>query len=245
MFIAANWKMNLDKSSIEDFSNGLKNFELNNKIKLCIFPPTIYISYLYSLIQTLPIYIGGQNCHYKDFGAFTGEVSSISLKDSGCKYVILGHSERRKNNLESNVFIKKCAQTAIKAGLIPIICVGENLDQRQNGSALDFIKQQVEESTPEKFDNIYIAYEPIWSIGTGVIPTSLEINEAHTQIKNILSKSSKNVKVLYGGSVVYSNAKQILSVNSVDGLLIGGASLNIKDFLAIYSSAVKQLDINL
>ena len=242
MFIAANWKMNLDMTSIESFSSTLQNYNFNDKVKICIFPPSVYINHLKKIMQNLPISLGGQNCHYETNGAFTGEVSSNSLKDIGCEYVILGHSERRVNNNESNFHVHKCASSAINSGLIPIICVGEALEDRENRSALNFIETQINESVPNSSEDIIIAYEPIWSIGTGKIPSKIQIKEMHEHIKNTMSlKSNKNIKVLYGGSVNSSNVFDILSVDNVDGLLIGGASLDAKDFLAIYSSTVKHL----
>ena len=243
MFIAANWKMNLDKKSIKSFVEHLKIYNFSKNVQLCIFPPTIYIDFLSKLIKNIPISIGGQNCHHQSFGAFTGEISAISLKEFGCDYVILGHSERRIYNKEPNESIKKCAQFGINSNLRPIICVGENLDQRQNGNAMDFIEKQIIDCLPEEFNELNIAYEPIWSIGTGKITLQSEVSEMHKNIKEIVfSKSKKNVKVLYGGSVNEQNIKEILSVNNVDGVLVGGASLKVKDFLAIYGSAVKHLE---
>ncbi len=245
MFIAANWKMNLDKKTIKLFIEDLQHYKFSEVVQVCIFPPTIYIDLLNQLVKTLPISIGGQNCHYKPFGAFTGEVSAISLKEFGCEYVILGHSERRIYNKETNENIKKSAQLVINSNLRPIICVGENLDQREDGKALNFIEKQIVECLPEKFEELIIAYEPIWSIGTGKIPNKSEIRFMHKKIKEIVySKSKKNVRILYGGSVNEQNIQEILSVKNVDGVLVGGASLKIKDFLAIYSSAVKYLNTN-
>ena len=242
MFIAANWKMNLNKSLIVEFCKIIQNIEFSEEIKTCIFPPNVYINHLKNLIKNLPISIGGQNCHYETNGAFTGEVSSSSLKDIGCDYVILGHSERRVYNNESNLHINNCASSAINSNLIPIICVGESLKDRENGNALDFIEKQINESLPNSFENIIIAYEPVWSIGTGRIPSKIQIKEIHKHIKSIVYlKKNKKIKVLYGGSVNPSNVSDILLVYNVDGLLIGGASLNAKDFLAIYSSTVKYL----
>ncbi len=245
MFIAANWKMNLDKKSIKSFINHLQYFEFSKDIQMCIFPPTIYIDFLHKLIKNIPILIGGQNCHHLSFGAFTGEVSATSLKEFGCDYVLLGHSERRIYNKETNERVKKSAQFGVQSNLRPIICVGENLDQRVNGKAIDFIEKQITDCLPDEFDELTIAYEPIWSIGTGKVPNQTEIMEMHKNIKEIVfSKSKKNVKVLYGGSVNENNIQEILSVNNVDGVLVGGASLKIKDFLAIYVSAVKHLEKN-
>ncbi|MDC0456708.1 triose-phosphate isomerase [Alphaproteobacteria bacterium] len=243
MFIAANWKMYLDKSGVEEFSNIIKTYNFNEKIKTCIFPSNVYISCLKKLIKNMPISVGAQNCHYETKGAFTGEVSSNFLKDVGCDYVILGHSERRNANKESNLHVQKCASSAINSNLIPIICVGESFKDRKNGTALDFITKQVIESLPKSFENIIIAYEPVWSIGTGKIPSKIEIKEMHEHIKDLIFlKYNKSIKVLYGGSVNSSNICDILLVDNVDGFLIGGASLNAKDFLAIYSSTVKHLD---
>ena len=243
MLIAANWKMNLDKNSIKSFIEQFRYIKFSNDIEVCIFPPTIYIDFLSKLIKNSPIIIGGQNCHHQSFGAFTGEVSAISLKDFGCEYVILGHSERRMYNKETNKNIKKCAEHAITTNLKPIICVGENIDIRESGKAINFIEKQIIESLPEEFEELTIAYEPIWSIGTGKIPEKTEIREIHKNIKEIVfSKVKKNVKVLYGGSVNQTNIKDILSVKNVDGVLVGGSSLKVKEFLAIYSSAVMYLN---
>ena len=243
MFIAANWKMNLDKSGVEEFFNIIQSYEFNENIKTCIFPSNIYITHLKKLVENLPISVGSQNCHYESKGAFTGEVSSYFLKDIGCEYVILGHSERRSKNNESNLHVQKCASSAINSNLIPIICVGESFTDRKDGNALDFITKQVNESLPKTFENIIIAYEPIWSIGTGKIPSKIEIKEMHKHIKDLISlKYNKNINVLYGGSVNSSNVCDILLVDNVDGFLIGGASLNAKDFLAIYGSTVKHLN---
>ena len=243
MFIAANWKMYLDKSGVEEFSNIIQTHKFNDKIKTCIFPSNVYISHLKKLVEKLPISVGAQNCHYETKGAFTGEVSSYFLKDIGCEYVILGHSERRSINKESNFHVQKCVSSAIESNLIPIICVGESIKDRKNGNALDFVTKQVNESLPQSFENIIIAYEPVWSIGTGKIPSKIEIEEMHKHIKDLISlRYNKSIKVLYGGSVNSSNISDILLVDKVDGFLIGGASLKAKDFLAIYSSTVKYLN---
>ena len=244
MFIAANWKMNLNKIKIIEFVNELVKFQFNPDVKACIFPSSIHVDFLYSLIQDTPILIGGQNCHFKESGAFTGDVSPNSLKSSGCDYVILGHSERREKYYENNDFIKKCAISAINADMTPIICVGESLKTKESGNALNYVKNQINECLPDLFNDIIVAYEPIWSIGTGVIPDNDQIEEMHTFIKKEINiKKNKTIKVLYGGSVNATNSNDIMSIKYVDGALIGGASLNVKDFLAIYSSAVKQINV--
>ena len=243
MLIAANWKMNLDKQSILAFSKQLQNFKFSKNVKACIFPPMTYIDYLYNLVQNLPIDVGGQNCHFNIAGAFTGETSPIFLKDIGCKYVIIGHSERRIFNKENNEDIKLRAELAINTNLKVILCVGENLIDRKKGNAIQFIEKQILNCLPVNFENSYIAYEPIWSIGTGKIPSVSEIREVHKNIKEIVSKNfNKKIQVIYGGSVNVENINQILSVTEVDGVLVGGASLKVKDFLAIYAAAVKFLN---
>ena len=235
--------MYLDKSGVEEFSNIIQTHKFNDKIKTCIFPSNVYISHLKKLVKNLEISVGAQNCHYETKGAFTGEVSSYFLKDIGCEYVILGHSERRSINKESNFHVQKCVSSAIGSNLIPIICVGESIKDRENGNALDFVTKQVNESLPKSFENIIVAYEPVWSIGTGKIPNKIEIEEMHKHIKDLISlRYNKSIKVLYGGSVNSSNVSDILLVDNIDGFLIGGASLKAKDFLAIYSSTVKHLD---
>ena len=243
MFIAANWKMNLDKVSISKFCDDLYNYKFSSKVEACIFPSIPYMDYLNNLIKKLPISVGGQNCHYKSHGAFTGEVSPKFLRDTGCEYVIIGHSERRTINNESDNEIKLRAQSAIDSNLKAILCVGENNSHREKGHALKFVEQQLLKCIPNNFKNLLVAYEPIWSIGTGKIPNVSEINEMHDHIKKVVLKSTnKKVKVLYGGSVNVENIDSILNVINVDGVLVGGASLKVKDFLAIYSAAVKHLD---
>ena len=245
MIIAANWKMNLDKKSILEFTKSLQKFKFSNEIITCIFPPMTYIDYLHNLINNLPISIGGQNCHYKSSGAYTGETSANFLKDTGCEYVLIGHSERRTLNNENNAEIKSRAETALNSNLKVILCVGENLNDRKEGKAYEYIEKQLNDCLPDNFQNLSIAYEPIWSIGTGKIPSIFEIQEMHTHIKKIIFKIlNKRIKVLYGGSVNTKNIDDILNITNVDGVLVGGASLEAKDFLAIYSAAVKNLDVS-
>ena len=246
MFIAANWKMNLDKVSISKFCDVLYDYKFSSKVEACIFPPIPYMDYLNRLIKKLPISVGGQNCHYKFSGAFTGEVSPKFLRDTGCEYVIIGHSERRNINNESNNEIKLRAQSAINSKLKTILCVGESLCHREKGYALKFVEKQLLECLPNDLNNLMVAYEPVWSIGTGKIPNISEINEMHEHIKKVVLKlTNKKVKVLYGGSVNLENIDSILNIINVDGVLVGGASLKVKDFLAIYSAAVKHLDNSL
>ena len=244
MIIAANWKMNLNLNDINLFSETLIKNNFSNEVQALIFPQSLHLKYLINLLKTTPVYFGGQNCYLKINGPFTGEISPVALKEIGCDYVILGHSERRQIFNETNDHVKKCSEAAINAKLTPIICVGENLDDRNNKKALDFVKEQILNSTPVTKNEIIIAYEPIWSIGTGLIPSKDEIFEMHDHIKKIVySLLNVKVKVLYGGSVNLNNLEDVLSVNNVDGVLVGGASLKVKDFLAIYEAVVKHVNI--
>ena len=244
MIIAANWKMNLNLNDINLFSESLKINNFSNHVQVCIFPQSLHLNYLINLLKTTSVYFGGQNCYLKTTGPYTGEISPVALKEIGCDFVILGHSERRQIFNETNDHIKKCSEAAINANLTPIICVGESLDDRNNKKALDFVKEQILNSTPVTKNEIIIAYEPIWSIGTGIIPSKEEIFEMHDFIKKITySLLNAKVKVLYGGSVNLNNLEEVLSVNNVDGILVGGASLKVKDFLAIYEAVVKHVNI--
>ena len=182
-------------------------------MEVCIFPPMTYLDYLNNLLQDLPISIGGQNCHYKLSGAFTGEVSPKFLRDTGCEYVIIGHSERRIFNYEKNDEIKLRVQSAINNNLKTILCVGEDLNDRKKGNAVKFIKKQLVECLPNNFEDSFIAYEPIWSIGTGKTPSLSEISEMLQNIKEVFFKiSDKKIKVLYGGSVNVDNISDILKI---------------------------------
>jgi triosephosphate isomerase len=183
------------------------------------------------------IKLGGQDCHFEQSGSFTGDISALMLKKIGCKYVILGHSERRVGHFESDEIIAKKTKAALSQNLIPIICVGENLQTRQENNHLQFVYQQVIKTIGENenIEKIIIAYEPIWSIGTGVVPSNQQIDEMVKLIKRIFQEKFpqllSKLSILYGGSVVAENAKQILEIT--DGLLVGKASLNAEEFFKI------------
>ena len=245
LLIAGNWKLNGEKKDISFIKNLLKfhSKKLTKKVDILICPPFTLIDKFCQLTQRSNIEIGGQDCSENETGAYTGEVSANFLKDTGCEYVLVGHSERRILNNENNAEIKSRAQTAINSNLKVILCVGEKLTDREEGKALEYIEKQINDCLPNNFKNLFIAYEPIWSIGTGKIPSAFEIQEMHSHIKKIVFRiSNENINVLYGGSVNTGNIKEILKITNVDGVLVGGASLKAKDFLAIYSAAVKHLD---
>ena len=241
MLIAGNWKMNLRYEDIINFKEILSDLDLNDRVEMAIFPqfPLLYSAKKHLL--DFNIEVGAQTCSSELKGAYTGDVSVELISDIGCKYCIVGHSERREFHNETNDFVKKASTLLLSKNIIPIICVGETLEIKNKKVTNQFIKSQIRECVPDNISsNLIIAYEPLWSIGTGVIPEYEEIFNVHNMIMNELSHI-KNLKVIYGGSVNIENCSKILKLNSVHGALIGGSSLKFKDFLAIYKSAVKQL----
>lgn len=237
--LIANWKMNSllaeSKERIKKLTSLLKDYQGNGELLIC--PSFVQIPIIAELIKDIKIAnIGAQDCSAKEKGAYTGDVSAKMLKDFGCNYVIVGHAERRMGHHETDAIVQAKAQKAIEAGLTAVICVGEGKEE-DNIS----IKVQLPNSLPQEnvtADNIVIAHEPIWAIGGSITPTSEEIEHTHLIIRNILQERygkdiANNIRILYGGSVVVSNAKEILSLENVDGVLIGGASLIAEDLTNI------------
>ncbi|MDA0901976.1 MAG: triose-phosphate isomerase [Proteobacteria bacterium] len=194
-------------------------------------------------LENRDVKLGGQDCSYEISGAYTGDTSAAVLKDAGCEYVILGHSERRANHHESNQMIAQKVKAAVSQKLIPILCVGESQKVRDSKQYLDFIKEQVENCIPKNLDiqKLIIAYEPIWSIGTGTIPTTEQIAEIAKFIREVVGKTANisinNVQILYGGSTNKKNAAAILAIAGVNGLLVGGASLDADEFFEMIKLA--------
>ena len=208
--------------------------------EILICPPAPLIHRATQTVAGSPIAIGGQDCHVETSGAHTGDISAEMLLDAGASYVILGHSERREDHGESSETVRTKARTAIAAGLKVIICVGESLAQREAMNTLDIIAGQLSGSVPDVVtgENLVIAYEPIWAIGTGLVPSTEQIGEVHDFIRARLVQRfgegvGGSVRLLYGGSVKPGNAAEIFAVSNVDGALVGGASLKAKDLLAI------------
>ena len=218
--IIANWKMNGSNSSIRAFVNKLNEIQIGPNIVLCLPYPYLYIGANKNFV------LGAQDCHKEKQGSYTGGVSAEMLYDMGCKYVILGHSEMRKYHSEKNHMIKEKALSAINSGLIPIICVGE---EKQNSD----IEKILQQSMDSLCEDCIVAYEPIWAIGTGITPSIEKIYE----ITNFL-KEMCDVPVLYGGSINHTNAKKILKISSVSGLLVGKSSLNFDTFTHIINAAL-------
>jgi len=228
MFIAANWKMNLNRKEAENLAIEFINLD-TPKNEVVIFPPFHHLQAISEVLENSKIKIGAQNCHSEDEGAFTGEISAKTLKDYNCEYVILGHSERRHIFNETSEDVRNKAIRANKNSLIPVICIGETLQDREDGNTNSILSKQINESLPKNFksEDYIIAYEPVWAIGTGKVAEIEDIEAAH---KHIAKEIGDDVKVIYGGSVNDSNCKQIAQINSVDGLLVGGASLSASKF---------------
>jgi triosephosphate isomerase len=236
--IAGNWKMNGLAASLAEaklIAAGLDD----RPVRVAICPPSVLIHRMSEVLAGTKVLVGGQDAHWDDAGAFTGDISSEMLADAGAKLVILGHSERRSGYRETDELVARKALAAQRAGLEPIVCVGETLEQRKAGQALAVVTGQVRGSLPPEMAGkpFAIAYEPVWAIGTGLTPTTPEIEEVHRAIRSTLRETcgpgSDGVPILYGGSVKPSNAAEILHAAEVGGALVGGASLKAEDFLAI------------
>lgn len=233
-FIAANWKLNGSLGFVGDFFRILNAQEINPKTCCIICPPLIYLQNCNSQLKN--IYLGAQNCSNYQVGAYTGEVSALMLKENNCEFCIIGHSERRQVFGDTSEDISIKAKNLINNDILPIICIGETLNQKNNGDTKNILRDQLFKSIPKSslIDSIVIAYEPIWSIGTGKTANLEEIEEIHEFLdKEIKEFNIENYKILYGGSVKSSNADDIVSLNKVDGVLVGGASLKPKEFINI------------
>jgi triosephosphate isomerase len=240
MLIAGNWKMNGTRAEAASFLAKLRRLKPENRPgrQLLICPPATLIVEMAEPLAALGVQVGGQNCHPGVNGAFTGDISAGMLRDAGSSHVILGHSERRAMHGETDRAVHVKAQAARRHGLIPIICVGETLAEREDGQAGAVVREQVRESVPDGIegDALIIAYEPVWAIGTGRAATLDDITEMHHIIREAMSGKSEDSHrglILYGGSVKPGNAAEILALDCVDGALIGGASLDAGDFMAI------------
>ena len=239
--VAANWKMNLLRKEAVSLFSGLSNSLSDYKrAEVVVFPPSIYLADLLQVTNTA-IHVGAQNFYFEEKGAYTGEVSATQLKDLGCSYALVGHSERRIIFAESNELLFKKIKAGIKAGLHIIYCCGESLEQRELGNEKTIIREQIEvlrTLSTEELNKISIAYEPIWAIGTGVTASPSQAEEMHAFIRGVLSdlfseSISDLISILYGGSCNENNAEELFSCQNIDGGLIGGASLKQNAFLQI------------
>ena len=235
--IVANWKMNFHYKNAFNFCKKILSKKKLIKNKFVICPPTTLILQLSSKFKKITF--GAQNCHYEKFGAYTGDISAAMLKNINCKYVIVGHSERRIHHFENSIVLKKKIECVLNAGLIPIYCIGEDVNIKKNGKTKNHLLTQLSKTLPKKNKKkIVVVYEPIWAIGTGKTPTVNEIEDINLYIKKIIKKinsSYEKTNILYGGSVDKHNSSVFLDNNNIDGLLIGGSSLNFNTFSSILS----------
>lgn len=237
--VAGNWKMNgLSESlaELEALKAELADRSADTDVMIC--PPATLVA---SAAKTAEgkLAIGGQDCHWSEKGAHTGDISAEMLADAGASAVIVGHSERRADHGESNEVVMKKAEAAWRAGLVAIVCIGETESERKSGETLDVVAEQLVGSVPEdaRSENTVIAYEPVWAIGTGLTPTADDVAEVHAFIRQKLSErfgaQGDAMRILYGGSVKPANAAELMGVDNVNGALVGGASLKAADFLGI------------
>ena len=239
--VAGNWKMNGLRSNLNEVALVREAVAAGSagSAEVLICPPATLLMAVAAICEGSSLKCGGQDCHAEPGGAFTGDVSAGMLKDAGASYVIVGHSERRASHHESNETVRLKAQAALRAGLTPIICIGETLEEREKGHALATVSAQLAGSVPDKFvpGSIVVAYEPVWAIGTGLTPAQPEIAEMHSfireEIARHLPEQGNGLRVLYGGSVKAENVAELLSARDVDGALVGGASLNAAAFMEI------------
>ena len=242
--IAGNWKMNGLKSSLMEVDKVVEKLAAFPDAADCLIcPPSTLIVPMKDRAGDR-LKVGAQACHPEAFGAFTGDLSSEQLSDAGADYVIVGHSERRSEHGERSAYVQEQAHACLRAGITPIVCVGESFAQKQRGETNDTVMRILRKSLPTlgSNDSLVVAYEPLWAIGTGLVPSDEEIAEVHGVIRALLlelyQERGADIRILYGGSLKPSNAVQILAIENVNGGLIGGASLKADDFMAIYEAAV-------
>ncbi|HMO28421.1 triose-phosphate isomerase [Enterovirga sp.] len=239
--VAGNWKMNGVKRSLGVIAEiGLGyTAELRSRADLLVCPPATLLQAAAVVALGSRVAVGAQDCHAKASGAHTGDLSAEMLVESGATHVIVGHSERRTDHGESDAAVKAKAEAALAAGLTAIVCVGETREEREAGRALAVVGAQVRGSLPAGASaaSIVVAYEPVWAIGTGLVPTLADVEAMHADIRRVLDEmvgaEAAGIRILYGGSVKPGNARELLGVANVDGALVGGASLVAKDFLGI------------
>ncbi len=246
-FIAGNWKMNLNRREAATLAGSIarRAGELAH-LDLAVCPPSVYLETVGAALSGGPVGLGAQNMYHEAAGAFTGEISAAMLVDLGCRYVILGHSERRHILGETDEQVNRKVLAALAAGLTPIACVGELLEEREAGQTGEVIRRQFDRSLAglpdEQMRRVVIAYEPVWAIGTGKVATPQQAQEVHLDLRKLISARynqglAQTVRILYGGSVKAANAAELLSQADVDGALVGGASLKADEFLAIAAGA--------
>ncbi|MBN2180887.1 MAG: triose-phosphate isomerase [Sedimentisphaerales bacterium] len=247
-FVAGNWKMNTDSRTSVDLADSLASGIVENyNATVAVFPPFVYLQAVRDALDGSSIAVGAQDVYFEPDGAFTGEISVSMLKEIGCNYCLCGHSERRHVIGETDKLINKKVIAAIGGGLLPVLCVGELLKEREASQTNEVVTRQLKEGlaglSAEKLAAVIIAYEPVWAIGTGLTATPQQAQEVHDFIRKLLAQmyddeSASEIRILYGGSVKPSNAADLMGQKDVDGLLVGGASLKADDFLSIIRASV-------
>jgi len=249
-FVAGNWKMNTDSHSSVELASALKSRSMEfagGGVDIAVFPPFVYLQAVAAALSSSIVAVGAQDLYFEQNGAFTGEISTSMLKEIGCTYVLCGHSERRHVIGEGDELVNKKVSAAISGGLLPILCVGEKIDERKAQKTDEVITRQIHKGiaalSAAKMRAVTIAYEPVWAIGTGVTATLQEAQEAHELIRELIeqmydSALAEEIRILYGGSVKPNNATDLMSRPDVDGLLVGGASLKFDDFITIIEAAL-------
>ncbi len=236
--IAGNWKMYGQLAGIAAYAEAIRNAP--DHVDMLICPPFTLLDRFAAALKGSPVALGAQNCHAIPQGAHTGDISAPMLAETGATYVILGHSERRADHGETNADVRAKAEAVLAAGLTAIICVGETEAQRDAGEAEHVVRTQITHSLPENFAGV-VAYEPVWAIGTGRTPTEADVTAMHAAIRAALvaqlGTNGSTINILYGGSVKPGNAASLLALPEVGGALVGGASLNPADLLAIAAAA--------
>lgn len=249
-FVAGNWKMNTDARSGVDLAERLASGSMEiagQSATVAVCPPFVYLQSVTKALGPSSIAVGSQDIYFEANGAFTGEISASMLKDVGCIYCLCGHSERRHVIGEKDELINKKVAAAIAGGLLPILCVGELLAEREASQTNEVVTRQLKEGlsglSAEKLSAVTIAYEPVWAIGTGLTATPEQAQDVHALIRKLLGQMydeslAEEIRILYGGSVKPANTADLMSNKDVDGVLVGGASLKADDFLAIIEAAV-------
>jgi len=249
-FVAGNWKMNTDSQSSVKLAEGIVAGSVEaagQSVTVAVCPPFVYLQSVGKALRSSGVALGAQDVYFEAKGAFTGEISTSMLKDVGCAYCLCGHSERRHVIGETDELINKKVAATINGGLLPILCVGELLAEREASKTNEVVTRHLKEGlaglSDEKVSAVTIAYEPVWAIGTGMTATPQQAQEVHDFIRNLLGEMydgqlAEGIRILYGGSVKPDNAAELMGQQDIDGLLVGGASLKADDFLAIMQEAI-------
>ncbi len=248
-FIAGNWKMNLERATAVELATELAEKAADTDgVDLAVCPASVHLDAVAAAVKGTKVALGAQNMYHEPKGAYTGEISAAMLCDIGCTYVILGHSERRHVLGETDEEINKKVHAALEAGLLPIVCVGELLEEREAGKTMDVIRQQFGSSlagvSTDQMSKIVVAYEPVWAIGTGKVATTDQAEEVHLDLRKIMQdryneEVAQSVRIQYGGSVKPDNAADLLGQPNIDGALVGGAALKADSLMGIVAGLKK------